>query len=156
MEPELRKFTKLAVEDENGEFTIRVPRTCMFLSEYIQDLILPALKVAGFQDGSIEDYIDVAQVGDDAFDPIAAVKNRLHDKNVQRKAKEEGEITTVIEMGRDVVRVYPVAGGFEVSVFGYGISTVFNDELKANELAEELRERLDRFGWDYVNVHKDR
>ncbi len=156
MEPEVRKFTKLTVEDENGEFTISVPRTSMFLSEYLQDLVLPALKVAGFQDGSIEHYIDTDQVGDDALDPVAAARDRVHDENVQRKAKETGQITTIIEMGRDAVTVSTFSNlGFEVSVFGYRISKVFTDELKANEFAEELRQSLDRFGWDYVNVHRD-
>ncbi len=154
MEPEVRKFTKLTVEDENGEFTISVPRTSMFLSEYLRDLVLPALKVAGFQDGSIEHYLDTDQVVNDALDPVAAVRDRVHDENVERKAKETGQITTIIEMGRDAVTVTTFSNvGFEVSIFGHAISKVFADELKANELAEELRQNLDRFGWDYVNVH---
>jgi len=148
-----RNFTKLTIEDENGEYTIRIPKTGMFLSEYLSNLIVPILKVVGFAGGSLKEYMDTDQIIDDSFDPAGAVLSKVRDREVQKKAKETGQITTIIEMGKDTVRVYAVAGGFEVSVFGYGISTVFRDELKANELAEELRERLDRFGWDYVNVH---
>ena len=153
MDAELRHFTKLTVEDENGEYTIRIPKTQMFLSEYLNELIVPILKVVGFQGGSLRHYMNTDQITDDSRDPAGAALSTLHDKEVQRRAKEKGQITTIIEMGTDAVTIYPVDGGFEVSVFGYGISKVSPDEQKANGLAEELRERLDRFGWDYVNVH---
>ena len=58
MYEELRKFTKMKVWDENGEYMLKVPDTAMSCGDFIQELVVPMLKVIGYSENSIKEWIE--------------------------------------------------------------------------------------------------
>ena len=54
-----RDFTKITMNNENGDYTIKVPHIQMNIGDVVQELIIPILKAVGYGEKSIDRWIDM-------------------------------------------------------------------------------------------------
>lgn len=50
-------FTAITLENENGQYRIKIPKTALNISDMFEDLIEPLLVAAGFSQDTIDDYL---------------------------------------------------------------------------------------------------
>lgn len=53
-----RDTTKLTLENENGTYSVEIPRTELNLDSIFEELWLPALYAAGYHPESVARYLD--------------------------------------------------------------------------------------------------